>query len=356
MKLKLFVLFLLLSYTTSLKAQNPADKILSGKWINTGFEYNGSFYPSNLWNSDTLTFFENFTFEKNGSDMKSLVSVSFRKNGKWSLSNQNSHLSFYSDDQRYSSHGKIMIFDTDFKIDFLNENYLAVRTEKYGKEVVVRYQKEGTRISYEENLKQYNDALINPPIAYDPSSFYIVNVLRPERKQLKYFKQSAFDVKYTLYYPTEQTQKRVYNFSGKILDFKDSSVTFSIDNEIIQERFTNANKTTVVQHYPTAITREIPISNLKSLYNTCIRSAYRASLATAVVSSVAMLVVAPLASIRYKSGGFNEKTYFTVAGIGLIGMGISIPAAYFFRSQSIHLNKSPQTKKSVFLSKIEILK
>jgi hypothetical protein len=42
-------------------------------------------------------------------------------------------------------------------------------------------------------------------------------------------------------------------------------------------------------------------------------------------ASLTTLIVAPLVSIKYSQGGFNSKRYFTWAGVGLCGLGVSIP-------------------------------
>ena len=50
------------------------------------------------------------------------------------------------------------------------------------------------------------------------------------------------------------------------------------------------------------------------------------------------LVVSPLASINYKTGGFNEKRYYKMAGFSLASLGVSIPIMVATRQKSFSIS------------------
>jgi hypothetical protein len=66
--------------------------------------------------------------------------------------------------------------------------------------------------------------------------------------------------------------------------------------------------------------------------------------------------VAPLVSINYKNGDFNQSRYYTTAGIGLIGIGASIPIYFIFRDKKIKIyqNDGVATKNTWRLERVRL--
>jgi len=69
-----------------------------------------------------------------------------------------------------------------------------------------------------------------------------------------------------------------------------------------------------------------------------------------IIGGFTALVVAPLASINYKNGGFNTKTYFTCAGIGLGILTIGIPLSVLNKEKEYYINQPQDGRQEVIWS------
>jgi len=76
--------------------------------------------------------------------------------------------------------------------------------------------------------------------------------------------------------------------------------------------------------------RNIPVNNISSIYlpykRNKIGMAIQNSLATVAIGSfVSAILVAPLVSINYRTGEFNQRRYYRWAGYSLIGFSVGLP-------------------------------
>jgi hypothetical protein len=72
------------------------------------------------------------------------------------------------------------------------------------------------------------------------------------------------------------------------------------------------------------------------------RRAVSAASGTAItLSALTTLLVAPLSSINYKTGSFNNTRFRTLAGIGLAGITVGIPLSILSRTKTYQLASAP---------------
>lgn len=72
-------------------------------------------------------------------------------------------------------------------------------------------------------------------------------------------------------------------------------------------------------------------------------------------SAITTLLIAPLASINYRNGNFNQKRYYRIAGGGLAGFTIGVPLSLFNTEKKYHLSyKNGQKSKKHWLLRMRL--
>lgn len=331
------------------QAGKDESKLL-GKWIYEGFTFSGTFYPSNDWKKNYFFFHEDYSFENENSYILNQQTIRDIKKGRWKLSGNNDYISIYSDEERYISNQKVVVYDRDFPLHFFNNNYVEVLVTEDGIEKVKRYRKEGVTISFEGNYLQHQEDLKKPRENYS-DQYFVINHLQKGKNNQKEFGLSRFDIRITERYPYPSLQKRLTDFSGTILNFDAGSITFSIERELVKENYTNGNKKRSFQYYKEQEIKKIPVESIQSFYNTPTLNAYRITAGTTILSAVTTFIIAPIVSYQFKSGQFNKKTYFSVAGAGLAGMAVSIPVTILLRKNALNFKSSTPDNRSISLKK-----
>jgi hypothetical protein len=372
MKIKLLNLMLGLFFFIQIEAQVPEDFKFFGKWSNQGFEFSGTFYPTNFWNSETIAFKDDYTFIKTNVRIKEHLLDTTTEYGKWNWNEETKTLRLYKDEERYYASGKIFIFEKEYHLNYLSSAYFTFSDQKFNQKVEFRFIKEGTKQTFEENItfenskKTFKDVKIDSLASY----YFLVNALTPSKRKKLYFDEFQYYINYT----ESNFDKGVLNqrgsFTGAIKDFTDSSIRFIYHQENINAEYENGKTAYIENNYYKEIAKdddpflrsekfaekEILIKNISDIEISRKFNLSGISPSIVLFSTITTLFVAPLVSINYKTGNFNQSKYYTTAGIGLIGLGASIPIYFIFRDKKINIyqNNGVATKRTWRLERVRL--
>ncbi len=372
MKIKLLTLILGLFSFMQIEAQVPEDFKLFGNWTYQGFEFSGTFYPSNFWNSEKIAFTDDYTFTKTNIRIKDYQFDTIIHYGKWNWNEETKTLRLYRDEERYYANGKIFIFEKEYHLNYLSSGYYAFEDQKFSQTAQLRYHRQDNNQSFEENIafeaekKSFKDVKIDSLSTH----YYLVNALNPLKRKKLYFDEFQYYIGYEESKLDKGIFKQSGSFDGAIKDFTDSSIRFIFQQENIDIDYENGKTAYIENNYYKEITndddlfmrdenlieKEILIKNIT--YIEISRKFNTSGISPTIVlfSAITTLFVAPLMSINYKTGDFNQSKYYTTAGIGLIGLGASIPIYFIFRDKEINIYKNDGvvTKKTWRLERVRL--
>ncbi|MFN6377787.1 MAG: hypothetical protein ACK4WD_00825 [Flavobacteriales bacterium] len=136
---------------------------------------------------------------------------------------------------------------------------------------------------------------------------------------------------------------------GFIRKENQSSVIFDMWRENIYLEHENGIESEIHNNYPYSQDenlRKINIENINYIDYTSPSLDVLQTIGSAAtfLSIVSTVIVAPLLSINYKNGDFNQDRYYTMAGAGLIGLSVGIPLQLFSNSRSYKITSPGSTK------------
>jgi len=372
MKIKLLNLVLGFFSLIQIAAQVPEDFILFGNWTNQGFDFSNTFYPTNFWNSETIAFNNDYTFTKTNVRIIDHQYDTIIHYGKWNWNEETKNLRLYRDEERYYANGKIFIFEQEYQLNYLSSAYFSFFDQKFNQKVQFRFVKDGTTQTFEENIAFENFNKTSKDVKIDSMSsyYFLVNTIKPLKRKKLYFDEFQYYINYTESNLDKGILKQTGSFEGAIKDFTDSSIRFIFHQENIEIDFENGKTTYIDNNYYKEITKdddpfsrsekfaekEILIKNITDIEISRKFNTSGISPTIALFSTIATLIVAPLVSINYKNGDFNQSRYYTTAGIGLIGIGASIPIYFIFKDKKINIyqNDGVATKKTWRLERVRL--
>ncbi|WP_375562435.1 hypothetical protein ACE193_07775 [Bernardetia sp. OM2101] len=196
--------------------------------------------------------------------------------------------------------------------------------------------------------------------------FYLVNSLDTTKK----IRVAATNYFNTIDYDTLSNDSSILEvqmqFTGFITDLSDSTLKFQTRSEylMIANKFGKVTKNNdcYTCGYYLGMKDSIKIStiNLRKINFLSTNSSSRETLGAtgqfiSGVSLITTLVVAPLISINYKNGNFNQDRYYKFAGGGLLGLSIGIPLTFLNDQKKYNLiyKNGQKSKKHWFLQKME---
>ncbi len=372
MKIKLFTFVLALLSFINTEAQVPEDFIFFGNWNNQGFDFSNTFYPNNFWNSEKITFNDDYTFTKINVKIRDHQLDTIIHYGKWNWNKETRTLRLYRDEERFYANGKIFIFEQEYQLNYLSPAYFAYSAEKFSQKVEFRFVKEGITQTFEENIVFENSKKTFKDIKTDSSAtyYFLVNTIKPLKKKKLYFDEFQYSINYAVSILDKGIVKQSGSFDGAIKDFTDSSIRFIFHLENIEIDYENGKTAHIENIYYKENTnnedyfsrsekfaeKEILIKNITDIEISRKFNTSGISPTIALFSTIATLIVAPLVSINYKNGDFNQSRYYTTAGIGLIGIGASIPIYFIFKDKKINIyqNDGVATKKTWRLERVRL--
>lgn len=338
-------------------SQLPTDVEIYGTWVKQGFEFNGSFYPTNAWNSESIHFKEDYSFNAfqtflNGSKIDTATAK-----GKWSFNATSNALYFFSDEARYTNNDKIYRYASTAKISFKSDQYLVIDSLVNNRTLQIRFQKTTATESYESHRQRIASFKPHYTPKYDSNAthFFLVNSLDTTKKLKIDFSNSTFQYNKNEQFEdsTLSAEIRIQDF--EVLDFTDSTLkgTLTYEKNILEFANESSNESYIYYTEPEKI---VEFKNLKNI--TYQKSSKLDFLAPTLASTSVLttLIIAPLISINYKTGDFNQKRYYKTALIGLIGIGTSIPIHYLFKTKSLRIipRNGEVDKKHWYMEKVRV--
>jgi hypothetical protein len=136
---------------------------------------------------------------------------------------------------------------------------------------------------------------------------------------------------------------------GFIRKENQSSVIFDMWRENIYLEHENGIESEIHNNYPYSQDENLRKINIENINYIDYKSPSLDALQTigsaaTFLSIVSTVIVAPLLSINYKNGDFNQDRYYTIAGAGLIGLSVGIPLQLFSNSRSYKITSPGSTK------------
>ena len=134
---------------------------------------------------------------------------------------------------------------------------------------------------------------------------------------------------------------------GGVVKYSDSSVTFAPESDYLFFDCMPDSTRVIERHQkPSHYQLDIQSANIEKItfHSRNSQNWQGIGVSGIILGGIASLFVAPLISINYKSGGFNTKTYFTCAGIGLGFITISIPVTVLNKEEEYYLTQPGEGK------------
>lgn len=173
-------------------------------------------------------------------------------------------------------------------------------------------------------------------VVFGQDSLYVRKWSKPIKKTI-YKKNSFLTVEYTEFHTDSSKTLKNVTLEGKLRKVTDNSLTIAIRTEKIEMDFENGKSTEIQNQYSLENRnyrygydyeeelRTVSFRKITQLYSNTEKRGYEFGSALMGCSIFTALLVAPLTSINYKTGKFNQKQYYTVAGFSLVGVAVAIP-------------------------------
>ncbi len=304
-------------------SQKLHDSLLIGSWLTS------KVYDKEKYLDETLSFYldgkfqVNRTFYKGYNGKGSIISdVSI---GKWLIKNK--RIIFYSQatisDTAKSYFQSDPYFQNIFK---LTDSALVFRE---------RNTNEGPRGDfYLTEYKKVNDVELveikRLPYFYG-ENLYLINSVSNKKVKIKIGLVPTFflDIDTAQYVEVES----YHSIQATFFEGNDSVFVLNVSKEeehYVKKDHSYSGKSTSDENEPETRIKPETIIGLK--YRSPVRGICDGlSFVITPLSIATALIVAPLASINYKTGGFNAQRYYTIAASGLIGLSIGIPLHFIGR-------------------------
>lgn len=355
MRKLLFITFSWISFSAF--SQLPSGIEIYGTWVKQGYEFNGSFYPTNVWNSESIHFKEDYSFNAfqtflNGSNIDTATAK-----GKWSFNATSNALFFFADEERYANNDKIFRYASTAKISFKSDQYLVIDSLVNNRTLHIRFQKTTATESYESHRQRIDSFKPHYTPKYDSNAthFFLVNSLDPTKKLKVDFSNSLFQYNKNEQFEDSTLSTEILVQKFEVTDFSDSTLkgTLTYEKHILEFENESSNESYV---YYTEPEKFVEFNNLKNItYQKSSKLDFLAP-TLATTSVITTLLIAPLISINYKTGDFNQKRYYKTALIGLIGIGTSIPMHYLLKTKSLRIipRNGEVDKKHWYMEKVRV--
>mgnify|MGYP000132526055 CR=1 FL=1 len=193
---------------------------------------------------------------------------------------------------------------------------------------------------------------IENPKTYD---FFLVNSL-DSLKKVKLVHNVAYNLNYSENTFDTLIENKNISLSGYLESLGKTKLVFDVLTENITMNFNNGISSTTTNDYwkykyeKQDYLRTVNLNAITSIDYTSPSRDHWGSFGstTTFLSLLATVLVAPLVSINYKTGDFNQHRYYTIAGSGLVGLSVGIPLLVFgthskqYKLTQKNLNKSKE--------------
>jgi hypothetical protein len=260
--------------------------------------------------------------------------------GNWKLNPQDSFILFSN---RHKIPHKPMdpsYFEDSMYVALLNDSVLEV-IPSFSDGVIYHY----SRISTLPQIKDVRLPYIPIPDTTAKTSFFLINSADTSRKiELKTedfghfpdigvtYRDTTADTLFSITTTVDGNLYQLMPDSIWVTDITSENVsTYYIPEKYNPEDFGDWGYKSATYSGAEKLGRKIKLSSIQQIYYSSPQRTNRFGFGGALLgfSCFEILVVSPLVSIKYREGGFDSRQYFTWAGIGLCGVGVSIPLLAF---------------------------
>ena len=338
MRTRTLILLLLLT-TSEMWAQNSNEKQLLGSWKLTKptKELNEvySFYTNNIYQinssfhyADTIPYFKFDT---------SLVEI-----GIWKMKKNNS-IWFIKRHSLPNTYG-LLWWDKNYYFTLSNSNLSLTFNKSFlfrSKNKITDNYTYTTLVPQQEFTDSYDFK------QYDKNCLCLVNSLDATRVKL----DDMFGVKLCF----EETQlndsikTRTTYLSGLVSYHTDTTIKCKIEKQEVttNSRAYNSKSKSIISNELSLGTVKIKDINSIEYHSRQRNSWHNVGFFTGFLS-VLTIIVSPLVSIDYKNGKFNNQTFLTCAGSGLVGLSVGITISHFNNPKTYKLGAKNQQDKNIW--------
>jgi hypothetical protein len=322
--------FLLLLVIKSGRAQSTRE-YLTGSWEKKFIEIEGQKSASG---NETMSFYQDHSYQllQHGQYTVSgrAVDTVYTWNASWEISADGSTLTI-TDQHRLTDNLRIPA--TEYSIALVNDSELLLGAYEGKTPVSIHYSRIPPRQKVIDTTRTI-DAVQPQPAP----QFYLVNSAKPSKRiAIKGDVQIVSNVNHSGHRTESETE-------GRIVAISDTAFLVGVSNEITSiysdnDEFIRYSETVYSEPYEQ---RWIGLNTIGTFkYSSPARQSWNGTFIGILWLGIAQTtVVAPLASINYRHGGFNEQRYFKLAGIGLATVGVSIPVLIFSRKKTYKLTQT----------------
>lgn len=348
MKILPFLLFITLLFPASkaISQQDVLEKII-GEWNYKGVDVEGTFYQTNRWNKEQLSFEKGFQFRHTISSYIDHQLITQTINGSWSLSNDSTHLILFYDHNRFIKDLQIKTIYNSVEIYFLNEHFFVGKTQSNGLNYLKRYEKStSVNVDFEEDYYAYQIELKNKDKILDENQYLSIANQDSLIKKYKY----AFYTFVSDELITSPFRRTIKTINGKVQNIGSNSITVQPRFSYVKTHHGNSNTSSAVKFLTRKdAAQEISTKNLSYLYSPTASIGMEVSAYFTIASIATTLIATPIVAIASSPEKRNKNTLIT-AGTGIIGIGIGTGSFFIFRSLRVKFNKD--SKKGTSLAPI----
>jgi hypothetical protein len=341
-KIQLFILMVFVLASKNCFSQDVTSNLL-GKWYFESENISGTFYYSNDWNTEELTFNANYTFQYMQWSYENKQLVTHEVDGNWIISKDSSSVILFNSNNRYQNGIQVKTVYKELPLYFLNKNYLCWKDTYRNLSTLKCFTKENVTSSFENDYAKYQHEQLLKNKVTDLNTYYLIAHSDSISKKYK-FADYNFVTKNSDYASNFVHQKS--NINGKILRITDTSVI--IKPHFILTKITTKSNSNIhsAEHFKDGIPRELALKNIQGIHTPGPTIGMKASFWLTVASASTAFVIAPIVGFL-SSSDHAKKNFINTAGVGLIGVGVGTGSFFIFHS----LEKKFQAtgKRSAFL-------
>jgi|GEM_PF-6343754 len=328
MKQLLYVSFLFIGFLSAdAQEAEVTESALVGHWQQVAVERLGKYSSEN--DSVVLSIFSNYRFESMR-QVEDAASPDMVISGAWSLDSETKEITF--------SHSALRVGavvnpeeESIVEVRMVNDSALILQTRLGSHPVFCSFR----RI----NSSPLSDTAVVPetPAYSFTQDFWIRHSAKPEKRRLI---RSNADL---ALYPVLSGDTTIYSASGKFRMASPDHMVLCIEEEEMELLRNGTNVESIHRFWcvEDAPCRTFSTNELELHVSTPgARSLNRVGTNLIAFGALTALVIAPLASINFRNGLFNEDRYFNLAAAGLAGVAVGI-SLVVFSGGKIYLLQSP---------------
>ncbi len=260
-----------------------------------------------------------------GNEVTTDTVTHFLQSGKYS--ERDSILKF-SHVKEYQKSDGYFLFRNENRIAVLNDSLLQFEIQYSDTDIYRVDYKPVSQEEWEHTFSHKTGVWIIPAENYSAQDFHLENSLHPNRRK-KIAGNYSLTFNFIRIAPSPDSIQANIQWLGMVKDVNDSSITMSVYNETTE--YYDSLKNAFISYSTeydigNPLVKTAPLSGAEIAFTPpgaqVVNGIGSGIFTTSILTA---LVIAPLASIQYKQGGFNEKLYLNMAGYSLGTALVMVP-------------------------------